>query len=75
MFNWLIQNKKDFIIIANKADKVAKTKVNEYIDVISSSLKLREYGLESQIPIIPFSSINKSGKEDILQIIENNLKI
>ncbi|MBE5821288.1 MAG: YihA family ribosome biogenesis GTP-binding protein [Clostridiales bacterium] len=70
MFNWLIQNKKQFIIIANKADKIAKTKANDYISVISSTFKLREYGLEENIPIIPFSSISKLGKEELLDIIE-----
>lgn len=73
MFDWLIANKKDFVIIANKADKIAKTKTDEYINVISENLNLREYGLESSIPIIAYSSISKLNKDVILDIIEKNI--
>ena len=73
MFDWLIENKKDFVIIANKADKIAKTKCDEYINIISENLNLREYGLESSIPIIAYSSISKLNKDNILDIIEKNI--
>lgn len=73
MFDWLIANKKDFVIIANKADKIAKTKTDEYINVISENLNLRQYGLESSIPIIAYSSISKLNKDNILDIIEKNI--
>lgn len=71
MFDWLIHNKKEFIIIANKADKIAKTKIPDYISNIAKCFKLREYGLESSIRIIPFSNVNKLGKEEILNILDN----
>ncbi len=73
MFNWLIKEKKEFIVLANKADKIAKTKIDEYIKVISDTFRLREYGLEASIPILPFSSVNKLGKEDLLDIIEKSI--
>lgn len=73
MFDWLISNKKDFIIIANKCDKIAKTKSQEYIDIISENLNLRSYGLESTIPIIAYSSTTKVNKDIILDIIEKNI--
>ena len=73
MFDWLIANKKKFIIIANKADKVAKTKTEEYTNIISESLNLRKYGLESSIPIIAYSSMTKLNKEKILNIVEKNI--
>lgn len=71
MFDWLIHNKKDFIIIANKSDKIAKTKISEYIANISNCFKLREYGLEESIKIIPFSNVTKNGKEELLNILDN----
>ncbi len=73
MFDWLISNKKEFVIIANKSDKIAKTKSQEYIDIISENLNLRSYGLESSIPIIAYSSTTKINKDIILDIIEKNI--
>lgn len=70
MFDWLIHNKKDFIIIANKADKIAKTKTPEYIANIAKAFKLREYGLESTIKILPFSNVTKNGKQEILDLLD-----
>ncbi len=73
MFDWLIHNKKEFTIIANKSDKIAKTKIPNYISNISKCFKLREYGLESSIKIIPFSNVNKNGKDEILTLLDNIL--
>ena len=63
MFDWLIHNQKHFIIVANKSDKIAKTKVPEYISNISKAFKLREYGLEENIKII-----NKNQHQNDLSI-------
>ena len=71
MFDWLIHNQKHFIIVANKSDKIAKTKVPEYISNISKAFKLREYGLEENIKIIPFSNVTKNGKQEILDILDS----
>jgi len=74
MFNWLLHNHKDFIIIANKADKIAKTKANEYIQNIINELKIVELGLQNTINILPFSTVNKVGKQEVLDIIEELIK-
>jgi len=50
MFNYLKNTGLPFIVIANKADKIAITKVNSYLENIKKEL---EY---ASVPIFPFSS-------------------
>ena len=52
MYEWLINRNIPFTIIATKADKIAKTKIEEYIKEIRKSLFAKE-------EIIPFSSDKK----------------
>ena len=67
----MIHNQKHFIIVANKSDKIAKTKIPEYVKDISKAFKLLEYGLEENIKIIPFSNVTKNGKQEILDILDS----
>ena len=52
MYEWLLDRNIPFTIIATKADKIAKTKIEEYIKEIRKSLFAKE-------EIIPFSSDKK----------------
>jgi len=59
MYNYIKNTKKPYIIIANKADKIAITKVGEAIDVIRKALEMKEDEI-----ILPFSSERKIYIED-----------
>lgn len=59
MYEWILSKGIPFTIIASKADKVAKTKVNDYIAVIRKELFAKE-------DIIPFSSETKLGVEEVI---------
>ena len=67
MYDWLVAKEIPFTIIATKADKVAKTKYNEYTSQITKTLFANE-------EIIPFSSDKKVNVEeicsDILKIVQ-----
>lgn len=67
MYEWLLDKKIPFTIIATKADKVAKTKYEEYTKNISKILFAKE-------EIVPFSSDKKINVDlisnQILSIIE-----
>lgn len=52
MYEWLLDKKIPFSIIATKVDKVAKTKMNDYTKEITKSLFAKE-------TIIPFSADKK----------------
>ena len=57
------------MIIATKADKIAKSKTKQAVRVIANALSLRE-----EIFIIS-SSENSVGKMEILKAIENKLEM
>lgn len=59
MFNYLKNTGLPFIVIANKADKIAITKVDSYLENIKKEL---EY---ASVPIFPFSSQRRIYSEAI----------
>ena len=68
MYDWLASKEIPCTIIANKADKVSKTKAQEMISIIRKRLF-------ADSEIVAFSSENKIGVEEILQIIKENKSI
>lgn len=64
MYEWLLSKKIPFTIVATKADKVAKTKIDSYLLTITKTLFAKEN-------IIAFSSENKLNVDTIEKIILN----
>jgi ribosome biogenesis GTP-binding protein ysxC len=67
MYDWLIEQNIPFTIIATKADKVAKTKIDEYLLQITKTLFSKEN-------IIAFSSESKLNLDKIETLIKDNVK-
>ena len=65
MYNYIISSKIPFIIIANKADKIAVTKVNEFTSVIQKTLNPI-----GDIITLPFSSERRIYTEAVWNEIE-----
>ena len=65
MYNYVISAGLPFIILANKADKIAITKV----DVAVSEIQ-KELNPIGDIPTLPFSSERKIYKDEVWKIIE-----
>ena len=65
MYNYAIQTKKPFIIIANKADKIAVTKVDDSVKTLQDVLNPLH-----DLNFIPFSSERKIYTETAWQNIE-----
>lgn len=64
MYNYLFKRAVPFIIVATKSDKIAKSKVKNRLRHLASVLKV---GMDN---ILPVSSQNKTGKEEVLEKIE-----
>lgn len=64
MYEFLLSTNIHFTIIATKSDKIAKTKIDDYIKIIRKSLFAKEN-------ILSFSSSNKDNLENITKVIEN----
>lgn len=70
MYEYLLKTNKPFLIVCNKADKIAITKVQGAINTIAESLRLKELGLEEKIKVMPFSSERRIYSEDIWSELE-----
>lgn len=65
MYNYIISSGLPFIILANKADKIAVTKVDNAVQVLQ-----KELNPIGDIPTFPFSSERKIYKDDVWEFIE-----
>ena len=66
MYDYVIRSGLPCIIVANKADKIAKTKVDDYVKNIQK--QLNPIG---DITTLPFSSERKSYSDEVWNIIKN----
>lgn len=66
MYNYILNQNLPFIIVCNKVDKVAKTKVDIYVNKVKENLGI------SYSPIYPFSSLNKF-KDKFIENILNEI--
>ena len=65
MYNYMISSKLPCLILANKADKIAKTKVDDSVKAIQKSLNPL-----GDIPTLPFSSERKIYQDEVWQFID-----
>lgn len=70
MYEYLLKTNKPFLLVCNKADKIAVTKVQSAVNDISKELKLKELGLEEKVKILPFSSERKIYSENVWTELE-----
>ena len=70
MYNYIISSGLPFIVVANKADKIAVTKVDSAVNDIQSILNpIKDFAF------IPFSSERKIYTENVWKILEKTLSI
>lgn len=68
MYDWIVYQGYDPVIIATKLDKLKKSQVADHIKVIREGLELKEGS-----PVFPFSALKKQGKEEIWEYIDSVL--
>ncbi len=70
MYNWIKSFGFEGIVVATKADKISKTRLGKYIDVIKKKLDIEDSNL-----IIPYSAIKKTNKDKAWELIESRLSL
>ena len=65
MYDWILHNGYQPIIIATKLDKLKRSQVQKNIKAIREGLKLGKDGI-----ILPFSAETKQGREEIWALID-----
>ena len=68
MYNWIVENGYEPVIIATKLDKIKRSQVQKHIKMIKQKIRPVE-----GTTIIPFSSQSKQGREEIWQMIEDTI--
>ena len=58
MYDWIVYNGYDPIIIATKADKLKRSQIQKYLKEVREGLKL-----PSETKVIPFSALSKQGAD------------
>ena len=65
MYDWIVHNGYEPIIIATKADKLKRSQLQKHISEVRKGLDL-----SSETTVIPFSALSKQGREEIWDLIE-----
>ena len=68
MYNWIVENGYEPVIIATKLDKIKRSQVQKHIKMIKQKIRPVE-----GTTIIPFSPQSKQGREEIWQLIEDTI--
>ena len=71
MYEYLLKSNKPCLVVCNKADKIAITKVENEIKSITNELKIKELGLEEKVKVLPFSSERRIYTDRIWEELEN----
>lgn len=70
MYAWIVANGYEPVIIATKADKISRTKLQKHISMIKKGLQVRT-GTE----VFPFSALSKAGRDEIWAYLDRFLEI
>lgn len=70
MYQWILHYGFNPIIIATKSDKISRGAAQKQLSIIRKTLRCVE-----GTPIIPFSSLKKSGIEEVWEYIEDMLEM
>lgn len=66
MYEWIVYNGYDPIIIATKLDKINRSQAQKHIKMIKTGLNVKP-----QTVVIPFSSQTKQGRDEIWELIDS----
>jgi GTP-binding protein len=66
MYEWILANGFQPIIIATKADKINRSQLEKHVKAIKTGLQV-----EKNTIVIPFSAQTKQGRDEIYEIIDS----
>ena len=66
MYDWIVYNGYDPIIIATKLDKIKRSQLQKQVKAIKNGLNMKSDGI-----VIPFSAETRQGREEIWNLIDS----
>ncbi|MBD5517300.1 MAG: YihA family ribosome biogenesis GTP-binding protein [Lachnospiraceae bacterium] len=70
MYNWILDRGYRPIIIATKLDKIKRSQIDKQKKLICDTLDVVDDTI-----VIPYSSLNKQGREEIYELLDNMLAL
>ncbi len=74
MLDWLNANHVPYIVVATKSDKLNVTTRNANMEALQNHPYLNPPYASERIPVIMFSAQNGTGKQELLQIVSEQVK-
>ncbi|MCI8300722.1 MAG: YihA family ribosome biogenesis GTP-binding protein [Lachnospiraceae bacterium] len=68
MYDWVVYQGYDPIIIATKLDKIKRSQVQKHVKMIKEKLQVKP-----GTPILPYSALSKQGREEIWNLMDELL--
>lgn len=68
MYDWVVYQGYDPIIIATKLDKIKRSQVQKHVKMIKEKLQVKP-----GTPILPYSALSKQGREEIWNLMDGLL--
>jgi GTP-binding protein len=65
MYEWIVAHNINHFVVATKSDKIPRSQVKPKLNEIKKFLTI-----DNSVPVIPFSSVSRQGKEEIWDTIE-----
>ena len=66
MYEWILANGYEPIIIATKLDKIKRSQIQKQVKAIKEGLKV-----EPGTIVIPFSSETKQGRDELWEVVDS----
>lgn len=66
MYEWILNRGIQHYVVATKADKISRGQYSKHIQVIRTEL-----GIAKDIPIMPYSSLSKQGRDEVLSLFDS----
>ncbi len=74
MLNWLNENRVPYVVVATKSDKLNVTNRTANFEALTNHPYLNPPYASEKIPVILFSSLNGTGKQELLTVISELTK-
>lgn len=68
MYDWIVYQGYDPIIIATKLDKIKRSQIEKHIKMLRTGLNVKP-----GTPIMPYSALTKQGREEIWELMDSIL--
>lgn len=68
MYDWIVYQGYDPIIIATKLDKINRSQIQKHIKMLKTGLNVKP-----GTPIMPYSALTKQGREEIWELMDSIL--